>query len=292
MNSKSLLIIVSIVILLTLRSISQTYFPLVETNKSWSISYYYASPPAHMKYIKFSTDTLIGALNYKVVQETTDSITHPWQISGYIRETANHRVYFSTNPSVSEFLLYDFALSLNDTVYLRGFTFPFTVDTLDLIQLEDGSMRQRYVLSNSQCQGTDVWIQGVGSMNGVLNSVGNCFTGETDDLVCMKQNTAIIYHNYNYATCDFQVNTESLESKSVVTMYPNPVQSLLLITFRENNTAPFGLFNIYGKKCKDGILIPGDNLIPMNDMQNGLYVFRISHDNANMQTSMIIVKTN
>lgn len=78
--------------------------------------------------IKFTTDTTINLVTYKVVERTLDKNQLNWNSYGFIREDANKRVYYKLNASDPEKLLYNLTLALDDSILAFGVhTFNNTV---------------------------------------------------------------------------------------------------------------------------------------------------------------------
>lgn len=265
----------------------QTYYPLVQTNKVWTISYYFSFPPSQIKFMKISGDTTINSKVYNKVLQTNDSVNNPWTLDGYIRETNDHKVYFSTNPNISEFLYYNFNLALGDSVYIRGLPNPFIADTVDSVQVSNEEFRKRVVLS--ACSGYDTWIEGIGSLFGLIYSGENCLVGETDKLVCMLQNDAIVYHDPHYVTCSTPLYIPDIHDDSFV-IYPNPVLDNLYINSNFKNTMILKLTDILGEVKWQTSLSSGENVINLSNCNKGIYIIEIYSTSQNIDVRRKIIK--
>ena len=265
----------------------QIYYPLVQTNKVWSISYYYISPPSQIKFLEISGDTTINSKVYNKVLYTNDSVNNPWTLVGYIRETNDHKVYFSTNPDISEFLYYNFNLALDDSVYIDEIPYPFIADTVDSVQVSNGEFRKRVVLS--ACSGYDTWIEGIGSLFGLIYSGENCMVGETDKLVCLLRNDTIVYHDPHYITCSTPLYIPDVHDDSLV-IYPNPVLENLYINSNLKNTTILKLTDIFGEVKWQTSLSPGENVINLSNYAEGIYFIEIHSTSLNIGVRKKIIK--
>jgi hypothetical protein len=284
MKNKTSWMIVSIILFTGCYGICQQYYPLVETNKVWSISYYYVSPPNRIKYIKFQGDTLIGAYSYKIIFQTSDSIQYGWTNYGYIRETNDHKVFSLSTSIGTEFLLYDFNLMLHDTAYLRNLPNPFIADTVDSVQVVTGEWRKRIIVKTSEGGCRDTWIEGIGSLFGVMESVEDCMIGETSELVCMLQNETLVYHDPNYTNCDIPLKVTTLEPEDLLMIYPNPAKNYFVVDYdlsaKSGSNASLKVYSSFGKLLTDEPLIIGKTEISINTEKwtAGLYLLTLVID--------------
>ena len=184
----------------------QTYNPLVDTNKVWSIFVQWVSGTWNTYFTKFTSDTVINSLHYKKVLKSDDSAQINWYSNGYIREDTNKKVFYKLDIADADRLLYDFNVGINDTFTLR--TLPDTlilkVDSIDSINIS-GKLRKRLYLERYQYTYMgyiDIWIEGIGSMNGVLTTLSLFSPGShADYLLCFTENDTLKYINPIYNTC-------------------------------------------------------------------------------------------
>lgn len=180
---------------------SQNYYSLVDTNKVWNVLYHQAIPPFNYttKSVKFAGDTIIHSKKYHKVF-AQDSMLSIWYYYGRIREDSVKNVFFkpyvpqSPNDTLEK-LLYDFSKHANDTVVVQNWQ-SMTIHHIDSV-LVDSQYRKRYFLfytngsyNPSFCE---KWIEGIGSLNGVLNSGSYGMTGGTFDLLCFTENNILKY---------------------------------------------------------------------------------------------------
>jgi hypothetical protein len=227
--------------------------------------------------MKTGGDTTIDSKVYNKVLLTNDSISNPWTSDGYIRETSDHKVYFSTNPTISEFLIYNFNLTPGDSVSLWGLPYPFIADTVDSVQVSNGEFRKRWVLSG--CAGYDTWIEGIGSLYGLIYSGENCMVGEIDKLVCMLQNDIIVYHDPHYSTCSTPLYIPDINDDPFV-IYPNPAKDKCKVQCAKYSIKNIEIFNLTGEKVyrADFSSGKGDAVEVDLDFPAGIYFVRLTND--------------
>ena len=269
---------------------SQTYYPLVQTNKVWSISYFYAGPPSQIKYIKFEGDTVFDGNSYKTIWFTNDSVQYGWINWGYIRETADHKVHYLSSPGGFDVLMYDFSVTQGDTLYVMSIQQPFIADTVDSVQVLTGEWRKRIIIHASDEMCRDTWIEGIGSLYGVLECAQGCLIGETSELVCMLQNGTLIYHYPGYTDCDtpLKINTPASEDPPLI--YPNPVGNDLTVQLYMQHFAWVEISDIYGRTRVKENLLNRENRIDLRDLAKGIYFVKITYQYRNDALIQKIIK--
>lgn len=206
------LIFVLLIVLLSLntKSKAQKYCKLVDTNKIWSNYCKNSSQfmPSNSYYIRFSKDTIIRDLIYNKVMRSDDSLQNSWYKYGYIRETADKKVYYLQNKTDTiDYKIYDFNVKKGDSIYINvmkalGDKFLFKIDSIDSIKIIN-NYRKRYYLEG------EIWIEGIGSSDGILSSgaTASGLVGMKYSLLCFTENDTLKYKNPDYNFCFYkQVN--------------------------------------------------------------------------------------
>lgn len=198
----------------SLLAFGQNPYQIVDTTKDWNTMSYgiWSWGIYHCggtKTNKFEEEFIIEEETYLKVFESEDSLQENWGWVGFIREdTVNNLVYFA-NGFDDVGLIYDFNLEVGDSVFINNYYMDFTsvlvCESNDSVIL-NGSFKNRYRFSAVYPDRNDiieVWIEGVGSMFGVLNSGlgGTLITGGTRKLLCCSQNDTVIYMNSVYGEC-------------------------------------------------------------------------------------------
>lgn len=211
----------------------------------------------------------------------------------YIRETDN-KVYFKPTYG-DEYLLYDFNLQKGDETIIgneAGENIHINVLNVDTV-IYFGVERKRWTLKASG-EATDQWIEGVGSIQGPLQS----FYWETVvcpswELTCSYQDTDLTYKKEGATYCYYE-SLEGLEEHTAsiqCQLSPNPIssgQNLLL-----HSSAIVKTVNIYNAK---GSLVHRlrdlnhrDINIATAELSSGLYFISIlTQDNRQISRKLLV----
>jgi hypothetical protein len=198
--------ILSILGLLTIISISgQNYFPVVEENKKWNVMYVgfpgFGDTIYSTNTYKFEGDTVINGLNYLKVYKSEEEIPELWTLEGCIREDQDKKVYF--NKWGIDYLKYDFGVEIGDTIEISPNYSPLQVlvESIDSVII-NGIYRKSILLKDiTYSNAHELWIEGVGSNRGILESGTAGYVGGWRWFLCMSQNEELIYMNPNYNNC-------------------------------------------------------------------------------------------
>ena len=187
------------------------YVPLVQeanNRQKWNVVYM-----ASMNYPNdYFTETqsirdniTLDGVDYKLVWK--EDVYDSKRIAGAVREE-DKRVYFRRYWGQSyedEVLLYDFNLSLGDTVTVGWSDYRLIVLEESQVQV-NGTMRRQLGLAMYFDDGTtgeveEYWIEGVGSTYGFLNSGYEGWVGAFVHLLCYHENGNLIWDNEAFDDC-------------------------------------------------------------------------------------------
>ncbi len=210
-------------------------------NAKWINAYYELSPEPFfwnldlkytVKYCSGTDDTLIGGNTYiKLMNCSSGNMTY----RGGLR-VIGERWYFIAKDSVSEMLLYDFGLSIGDTLKEPFFTEhyfahnafgPLVVSQIDTTVML-GTPRRHIYFDNS----SGAWIEGVGCSQGLLWDPFANISMFAIALECFSQADATRFvgseyggytggGNYN-VSCDLSFSLSEDNTMNAIQIYPNP----------------------------------------------------------------------
>jgi hypothetical protein len=179
------------------------YHPIVEDGKQWNVlfSYPWNPPEPQHKYTdiyKIEGDTLLDGVSYKVMYTTRNEDHTGWSVCGVIRETEDRQVLYRRDGSSYDEILYDFSMEVGDTIIMNGSGFypdwMFVVETNEI--LINGEPRQQIVLEYPFGNGEqEVWIEGIGSLYGIIDSGSLFLTGGSTNLLCYYEDGDLIWQN-------------------------------------------------------------------------------------------------
>ena len=177
------------------------YHPIVEDGKQWNVlfSYPWNPPEPQHKYTdiyKIEGDTLVDGVSYKVMYTTRNENLTGWSVCGVIRETEDRQVLYRRDGSSYDEILYDFSMEVGDTIIMNGSGFypdwMFVVETNEI--LINGEPRKQIVLEYSWGD-QEVWIEGIGSLYGIIDSGSLFLTGGSTNLLCYYEDGDLIWQN-------------------------------------------------------------------------------------------------
>jgi len=175
---------------------------IVNENSSWAVRKAIVCPtcPIWTDYIYFDGDSIVGNYSYKKVFSCNDKEHKNVKFEGLMREQ-NQKTYFIAANSETEQILYDFSLEEgmnfeHDYGYTR---ITFDVSSVDAVEI-GGSMKKRIQFMHKNMD-IETWIEGIGSISGILNPFQKMLDGGTADLLCYFENEELVYKNPKYPDC-------------------------------------------------------------------------------------------
>ncbi len=271
---------------------------LVDTNKIWShlhISPDLGDPPPHTwttDFIKFGQDTIINLNHYMRVFRALDSNHLSGSLIGFIREDSTSKVFYRSLLDSSERLLYDFNVQVGDTVIINNYGLPqsLIVDSIDSIFVYNKYMKR--ILFQDQ----EIWIKGIGSMYGVLQSGRGILTGSVDILLCYYEKDTLKLSNQYFTGCYYNnVGIAETEKNEInITLYPNPIVGTSAIVIEGNTDKEnfvLDIYSIIGTKVRT-IIINNENqaFIKKTDFSSGLYFYKFTSSKSEIKSGKFVIE--
>jgi hypothetical protein len=157
-----------------------------------------------------------------------------WSAVALIREE-DEKVFIKSFYYNNEYPIYDFNLAVGeDFIANNYFDYPdtFKVVSIDTISLF-GKDRKRYILNDRTTSNDEIWIEGIGSLQGVTRS---CYKGTGAwTLLCQYEDSELTYHDSTFVNCYYAANRIILNndlnlSASKFNIFPNPFQKSISIS--------------------------------------------------------------
>lgn len=236
-------------------------------------------------FVKFEGDTIIDNHTYKYIWRTNDESLIDWIPYGFIRENEEHQVFLKP-PDYYEGLIYDFGVNVGDTVqalniYLNSNdTLNFVVLQVDSILLLD-RYRKRVSLYEYTNEKEEVWIEGLGSYFGILNSCNDSYGAICGgyDALCYKESGELVYQNAIYGTCYYTITVGLNPLKDVdFKVYPNPANDFVAIDFPFDGERRVEICNFSGKKVLNNLFFEKNILLNLQEVGNGIYFINVFDD--------------
>lgn len=286
---------------------AQKYVPFPTSNASWSeihVQQGACEPAGFCRYqYKMLGDTTINSVLYHKIYRQDDSLATNLNAVyfGAIREESK-KIYFRSGNLNHEIRLYDFSKNIGDTLtnFYNEHLGSGTITAIDSI-LIDGSYRRVFHLD--VLQNGNVWIEGIGSTNGLFNPVIPALTCTCSwYLICYHQNNQVKFLNNDsqlsyvapHITCFPSIidGINNVVIKNSVTISPNPVTSNSTLKWSGNETFSTLLITDLLGKTIQKINIKGlsETSINRNDFMKGLYIGRLVSETGSEETVKIIVQ--
>jgi hypothetical protein len=279
----------------------QDYIPLIDTTIYWDIAehsmghicnYSYRLPTRYF----FKGDTVINGMNYKKVY-AYDFMTEdpgspgcpPFVIDTtyyltdiFMRENLDEQKVYRYFPNThSEELLYDFSVSIGDTLF--GYA---VVDTIYSVTTNDGLSR-KCISFNKRCRNCgDRFIEGIGGPQGPFELPFEFFE-EGYFILCIKDESSVIEDIsgcYDFIT---SINEKNLNYN--LKIYPNPVSDLLHIDFKNiSGNKLVKILNVFGQKIDSYSTNEKNIEIDFSKVKTGVFFVNIVTDvSENMNYKLI-----
>jgi len=211
--------------LLTLSALGQTsvYKPFPTNYGNWVYQYFdeFHNPTSQYTQYTLNGDTVFSSINYKKIFVYSNYV-------GALREN-NKTIYFIPDTSSTEYVLYDFNLTLGDTIIHPFGGSVCSNDTIviiaeDSVLASDGYHRQ-LILNAPYIP----WIEGVGSMFYLLAPAQVFCVSGNDLLQCMNSDLAVSYPSTS-ASCLVNVS-EQIGNTDKISISPNPSNGSFIANF-------------------------------------------------------------
>lgn len=240
-------------------------------------------------------DSVLNAITYfKLFRTGTDSAANTLdggysistfnQYYGLLREDSN-RVYFVPSWLTSERLLYDFNLSLGDTVpYSYGFPScsPGTIYSTDSFYF-DGQPRERLFVAAMSNTGQVRIFQGIGANSGLLGAMCMQIDGINS---CLKG-----YYNskdtIQFTNCSSVFTMINKTENYIANVRPNPFSTQLTFSLADNEQTTVSLYNFLGQQVFQQSFT-NSTTINTEQLTDGIYFYELRNDKGTLKTGKVV----
>lgn len=229
----------------------------ISKNKIWqNVIYPTFNPETEFINYQFLKDTLINGQSYQQLFSKNLSSPQPeWKsLNTFLREVQD-KIYI-LNSDLSESLLYDFSLTINDTFHLQynSYDCVFLVKAVDSLSLSTTETRKRITLIKANDPnpeqpeyGYNYWVEGIGSLTSLVNYGASCYTDYSTNLLCFYDYKALAYENSSIGNCLLTNITEPLSKP--IKIFPNPSHHTIFIE-SSVEIIEIQVFNALGRKIQ------------------------------------------
>ena len=214
--------------------------------------------------------------------------------NGAFREdTATRKVYYLPEGALRDTLLYDFDLSVGDTLpetyynsSFSGFKFVTAIDSVAV-----GSLyHRRFAISTEYAPEYVHLIEGIGSTFGLLAYMDPPFEFGTF-LACFSKNGYTVYPD-TISECEIPTATFSLpQSENSVSIYPNPFnENATLIIPVSWTGSTMDIYTMTGKLIRKVQITSSTFSIVRKNLAEGTYMYRLSKDGVSLASAKFQIR--
>jgi len=211
--------------------------------------------------------------------------TH-WVYVGYAgairQDTVQRKVYILFPDSSAETLMYDFTLSVGDTIkaYVMNRYIVSAIDSM----LIGTQYRKTWAVNYGKI------IEGIGGTLGLLNTYYQSW-GPVPKLYCFSQNNQTLYPYYSTTSVCAEVTAIPAFKTQNPTfqIYPNPAQNNFTIELSNNDKQTVNVYDVNGKQVLSQT-INGTTNIDASNFSSGVYNISIIDSQGITNKRLVIVK--
>lgn len=290
--------VIILVLILTGNLLAYTQ-EIVDNEKIWSILVGHCQPEYTTyttSFFKFDNDTIIDGKLYQMFFIAEDEFQEEWFFYGSFIREENKKIYYREYYG-EEGLIYDFNLQLGDTVVLNNpraaSEVTLILTEIDSVETTDG-FRERWKLTNDEFEIPEYWIEGIGSMAGVINSTTEVFGGlcGTYILLCEEENENTIYQNPQYEYCYYLLldagNNIDIKEETFSVIYRQSIKQID-IAFNTNEERLVVVTNIQGQLISKTQSNDAHLSFMLSSKNTGLYIITALQNNGNVVSKKIMV---
>ena len=271
----------------------------IDPTSTWRVNSSNWEPGVEIQYNYFKDyidgDTTINSKQYFKVYKSgyrrIDWIPNPYNLyfnhefDGFLREE-NNKWY--TADGNEDKLLFDFTLSVNDTVF-SAFTIPFNgpiiVTAIDSV-LIDSFYKKRFHLNIEL--GAEYIIEDIGASTGLFENLE--FFEWDSKLICFAKNDVSLWSD-STMECDLNVNvSEAKTSIGSVTMYPNPADDYTILLIPPDFDMPsIRLLDSFGKTVFNKSDVSDKTVrIQLSAFPKGVYLIIVNNGDKKQLMKLVI----
>ena len=263
---------------------AQAYVPFPDSNAVWRVDFITHNSTNSYQYI-LSNDTIFGQDNYTKVFKINNYSTN---YIGAIRQNIpQKKVYFLPSGKSSDTLLYDFSLSVGDTLPpVYNLVNPTIIKSIDSILIGSKYRRKLNIDPDGCISNIISLIEGIGSTVGLLEEL--CVFEATGNLVCFIENGKTLYPDSNTICDTITTITDQQLKDNLIRIFPNPNNGIFRVSlpFFRNEQPSIIIYNVIGSIVyKQEHVKTGKSSINLGYQPSGIYYLHI-----NTATNILIKK--
>ena len=285
---------------ISISALCQTYIPFPDSNAVWKVDHFnnpLQCPPSgfcgNFQYGYFG-DTLINGIIYKKLAYCAN--VQSCYLGALRQDKQNKKIYFIIDGLMQEELLYDFSLTIGDTLPVNYVSVYDTCYVISQDSIQLANVYHKTLLCNcpSSAFNQVTLIEGIGSNFGLIEgfvifepwSSLNCFSGD---------NGLIYIDTTQFTNCNdlTSLSPLNLDKKHLLEIFPNPAEfnQTININFSQNIKYTLNIYNEFGQLIKseeiDSLTKPFD--INTSELGKGIFIINIVTNFDNYQSHKLLI---
>jgi hypothetical protein len=275
-------------------SYCQNFEFIPDSNAYWTIngSTFNASVPYHPYGVM--GDTIIESNVYHQIHQSNDSIWNPQNTTYFCAARQDQDKWlFVQKGDTTQYLLYDFDVSIGDTILLTN---PWTTQTgleVEVVSIDSalvqGVYKARIGIGYFFGNYTEYWVEGMGSYHGLIYSGFVSFEFDYQ-LICFHKDDTLQYMNSPNGSCYYQngLGVDDLYSDGNVYVFPNPSNGIVSLELDNLKNVEIKVYALNGQ-----LLFVDNNVNSPNyqfefDQPAGVYFVKVNSENYTKSLKLII----
>lgn len=197
---------------------------------------------------------------------------------GAIRTDENYRVRFIPNGETEVITLYDFSLTVGDSILLSEVNNPYYAYAIKVDTVLIGKSKRKRVTVQGMYEIEDIWIEGIGSLYGLLTPVFRFWESHSYELHCYEENNITLYSSQPTCTrCDIVTATEYRNLHEKVSIFPLPITGQSIVKWPVRiNPKRIIIYDLCGRKIYSKSINNIDNItIDKQDIEQGVLILEL-----------------
>lgn len=302
--------ILAVIFLLIVHGIlySQEY-PIPATNAQWNntiIQTDTQGPTQETSRIEAIGDTIINSIAYSKLFTTWSSNYYQTgqcefhlfgssninRYEGSIRTDESNIVTYIPQGETEAITLYDFSLSIGDSVLISEINNPYYATVLEIDTIIFGDIQRKQLTMMGMFGWYDTWIEGIGSLYGLLTTEHRFWEFRDYELTCYKENNITFYtSNPTCPRCDIATKVNSINYQQNISIYPNPVTERSVIEWpQEFHPKQLIIHDLLGQEIFSKSISKMENTyIDRSDLKVGVLILELVDDDKITHRKQIII---
>ncbi|MCB0619766.1 MAG: T9SS type A sorting domain-containing protein [Saprospiraceae bacterium] len=281
---------------------AQTYVPLVEEGKKWSVWFCSAEGTSEcvhyaINLFEISGDTTIANTNYKKLLHRRHS-DPVFNYLGGLREDSLKRVYYLGQQIPNyhycfdqnyeeELLLYDFGLEEGDSIQfstpLPSYFYKVHVDTIEI----GGHFRRRITFESHFFE----WIEGIGDIHWLFMPLCYCHE-HCWSLVCFSgKDLSLDYSGNISGVKDCETVDVGERRRTPARLFPNPFAEVLSIELEETDLWQVAIYDLLGRQIYSRQEFTQSLTISAENLPEGIYLVVVRSADGQVREVAKVLKT-